>query len=103
MRVLDPEEVLFNFRDPAMFQDVETSRDLYVDPQSVRTQYLQRFSEHEAQVKEICANLGVDFCRFTIDQPLELALFDFVNTRLQRGKKTGVRRFTRNPSQVGRS
>lgn len=103
MRILDPAEVEFNFSSPAMFQDVETSRDLYVDPQAIRTQYLQRFNDHETQVKEICANLGIDFCRFVTDQPLELTLFDFVNSRLQRGKKSGARRFTRNPSQVSRS
>ncbi len=103
MRILDPAEVEFNFNSPAMFQDVETSRDLYVDPQAIRTQYLQRFNDHEAEVKEICASLGIDFCRFTTDQPLELALFDFVNSRLQRGKASGARRFTRNPSQVSGS
>ena len=103
MRILDPEELHFNFRTPAMFQDVETNRDLYVDPQSIRTQYLQRFNDHETQVKEICTNLGIDFYRFSTDQPLELTLFNFVNSRLQRGKASGARRFTRNPSQAGRS
>ena len=100
MRILDPAEVEFNFNSPAMFQDVETSRDLYVDPQAIRTQYLERFNDHETEVKEICASLGIDFCRFVTDQPLELTLFDFVNSRLQRGKASGARRFTRNPSQV---
>ncbi|MEO2020610.1 MAG: hypothetical protein ABGX05_02205, partial [Pirellulaceae bacterium] len=93
----------FTFQSPAMFQDVETSRDLYVDPQGVREQYLRRFKEHETQVKEICAELGIEFCRFTTDQPLELTLFDFVNSRLQRGKVASSRRVSRNPGQVGGS
>jgi hypothetical protein len=86
-----------------MFQDIETSRDLYVDPQGVREKYLQRFEEHETQVKNICAELGIEFCRFTTDQPLDLTLFDFVNSRLQRGKGAGSRRVSRNPGQASGS
>ncbi|MDE0734765.1 MAG: DUF58 domain-containing protein [Pirellulaceae bacterium] len=103
IRILDPEEVNFTFQSPAMFQDVETSRDLYVDPQGVREQYLRRFEEHETQVKNICAELGIEFCRFTTDQPLELTIFDFVNSRLQRGKGARSRRVSRNPSQASGS
>ena len=32
MRVLDPAELHFQFERPAMFQDMESGRDLYVEP-----------------------------------------------------------------------
>jgi len=87
-RVLDPAEVDFEFDSPALFEDLETGRRLYVDPETARQQYRERFSEHARQIETACANLGIDFCRITADEPLETALFDFLNVRMRRGKQS---------------
>ena len=87
LRVLDPEEVSFQFSDPALFEDLESRRELYVDPDTVRQNYLARFAEHEQDVLRTCNNLGVDQYRLTTDQPLELALFDLLHSRMRRGRK----------------
>jgi uncharacterized protein (DUF58 family) len=87
MRILDPAERDFSFPEPAMFQDMETGRQLFVDPQSVKDTYLERFRAHAAQVSDICGTLGIEIFDFTSEQPLELALFDFMQARLQRGKR----------------
>jgi uncharacterized protein (DUF58 family) len=94
LRVLDPSEVDFQFRDPAMFHDVESGRDLYVDPDSVREGYLRRFGEHAEQIRQTCMGLGVDFYQLTTDQPLEMSLFDFLNARMRRGRQATRRRAT---------
>jgi uncharacterized protein (DUF58 family) len=99
MRVLDPAEVHFEFRDAAMFEDIESGREIYVDPETVRRSYLERFEEHASAVQKSCANLGVDFYQFTTDRPLELALFDFVNSRMRRGRQ--IRRGRRLARQGG--
>jgi uncharacterized protein (DUF58 family) len=91
LRVLDPSEVDFTFDAPAMFHDVESGRELYVDPASVRSEYQRRFNEHAAAIKQTCLNLGVDFSTITTDQPLELALFDFLHARQRRGGKMAQR------------
>ena len=36
MRVLDPAEIEFRFQDPALFHDLESGRELYVDPAAAR-------------------------------------------------------------------
>ena len=86
LRVLDPAEETFRFEAPAVFEDLESGRNLYVDPGSIRRDYLRRYGEHAAAVGEICGNLGIDYYHFTSDRPLELALFDFVSSRLRRGR-----------------
>jgi uncharacterized protein (DUF58 family) len=91
MRVLDPREVDFSFADASMFFDMESERPLYVDPTTARDGYLRRFREHEKAIEQACASLGIDYLRLLTDRPLELALFDFLNSRLRRGKTT-VRR-----------
>ncbi len=45
LRVLDPAELEFRFDKPAMFVDLETGRDLYVDPQAAREKYRDPFEE----------------------------------------------------------
>jgi uncharacterized protein (DUF58 family) len=84
LRVLDRAERDFTFSSPAMFQDLESGRQLYVDPAVARQQYLARFREHTAAIERICADLGIDLCETTTDRPLELALFDFLHARQRR-------------------
>jgi len=84
LRVLDPAEVHFTFTNPSMFQDVESGRELYVDPDAVRGQYLQRFNAHAAEVAKTCSDLGIEFQQLTTDRPLELVLFDLLKARMRR-------------------
>ena len=92
MRVLDPAEIDFRFGDAALFEDLESGRELYVDPQTVRGRYLERFAEHTAAIVRSCNRLGIDYYQFPTDRPLELALFDFLNSRLRRGRHSLRRR-----------
>ena len=92
-QVLDPAEATFQFREPAVFEDLETGRTLMVDPGAVRADYTRRLDEQCAAVRQLCQRLGNTCSRLTTDQPLELALFDFLRARMQRGK--AVKRVTR--------
>jgi uncharacterized protein (DUF58 family) len=91
--VLDPAEVNFNFSDAALFLDVESGKELYIDPVAARKDYLRQFTAHNAGIESACRKLGAEYHRLTTDRPLELALFDFLRGRMQRGKV--VRRNTR--------
>lgn len=98
LRVLDPAEIDFRFDEAAMFYDLESGRELYVEPQATRERYLARFAEHAAAVTAACNRLGVDFYQLTTAQPVELALFDFLNSRLRRGRSPARR--ARSPRAV---
>ena len=86
LRVLDPAEVHFTFENPSMFRDVESGRELYVDPDAVRGDYRRRFDEHAAQLSKACSDLGVEFQQIETDRPLELVLFDLLKARMRRGR-----------------
>jgi uncharacterized protein (DUF58 family) len=85
--ILDPAEINFTFSQAAMFHDVESGRDLYVDPDAVRKEYLRRLAGHNDQVLAICQKLGVTCVRFDTARPLELALADLLRERIRQGKK----------------
>jgi uncharacterized protein (DUF58 family) len=87
LRVLDPAELDFSFAAPGMFYDIETGRNLYIDPQIASVEYQRRFSEHAGELKRLCVDLGIDFAQFTIDRPLELSLFDLLQARVRRGRR----------------
>jgi uncharacterized protein (DUF58 family) len=86
LRILDPAEVNFTFSNPSMFHDVESGRELYVDPDAVRAEYLRRFEAHAAEIAKACSDLGIEFQPITTDQPLELVLFDLIKARSKRGR-----------------
>lgn len=92
LRVLDPAEIDFRFDDAAQFEDLESGRQLYVDPQAARQRYLEQFAEHAAAIIRTCNRLGIDYHQLATDRPLELVLFDFLNSRLRRGRRSQRRR-----------
>jgi len=84
--VLDPAEMKFEFDKAALFLDVESGKELYIDPIAARKEYLRKFTAHNAGIESACRKLGAAYHRLTTDQPLDLALFDFLRSRMQRGK-----------------
>ena len=92
LRVLAPAETDFPFQKASMIRDLETGRDIYIEPQQARRQYLERFQQHDAQIRTACDRLGVDYSRMLTSQPLETALFDLIRGQMRRGRKTIRRR-----------
>ncbi len=80
LRVLDPAELDFGFEKAATFVDLETGRDLYIDPAAARAQYRANFAAHAREVEEACRSLGVDLHVLSTARPLELASFDFLHS-----------------------
>jgi uncharacterized protein (DUF58 family) len=90
LRILDPREKDFDLSQPSLLVDLETGRELYLDPAEARTSYRRRFDEHAAALARLCADQGVELRELVTDQPLETALLDFLHTR-----KRTVRRVLR--------
>jgi hypothetical protein len=103
IRILDPAEVDFQFQEESLFYDMETGRELYVDPQAARRQYQDRFAAHARELVRACSDLGLDYYDLTTDRPLDLALFDLMNSRMRRGRRFARRRnVPRRPATGGR-
>jgi uncharacterized protein (DUF58 family) len=86
IRILDPAEVGFTFGNAAMFRDVESGRQLYIDPGTARAEYLRRFQAHAAALSRACADQGIECATMTTDQPLELVLYDLLRARMRRAR-----------------
>jgi uncharacterized protein (DUF58 family) len=69
-----------------LFHDVETDKDFFVDPLSVKSNYLRRFEEHSDVVRSICQKLGAEFIPVSTDRSLARVLSDFLRQRQRRGK-----------------
>lgn len=86
-QVLDPAELTFKFENATLFQDVESNRELYIDPTAMRAGYVEKFNAHCAALRAICEKLGIIYHRTVTDRALELALFEFMQDRARRGRQ----------------
>ena len=85
-QLLDPAEVAFEFSEPTVFEDIESGRELMLDPAGARKGYQHQLEEHCSAIRHACQRLGGSYARLLTSQPLELALFDFLRARSQRGR-----------------
>jgi len=86
-QVLDPAEIDLGIKEASVFEDVESQRTLYIDPAAARADYIRKFEAHSAALQAICRKLGIDHHRLTTAEPLELALFEFLQHRMRRGRQ----------------
>jgi len=86
LQALDPNELAFDFQRPMLFEDLESRQDVYVDPEDLRAEYQHQLSDHCGRVEVICQKLGAAFHRLATDQPLEVALVEFLRGRSRRNK-----------------
>jgi uncharacterized protein (DUF58 family) len=85
-QVLDPNELAFDFHKPMIFEDVESGRDYYIDPDAARAGYQRRLEEHNGRIEAACRKLGCVFNRVLTSRPLDLALLDFLRSRSRRNR-----------------
>lgn len=90
-QVLDPVEMSLDLGGAGLLRDLETGRDLFVNPEAVRQRYQARLEAHNAGLLEGCRGLGMAFHRMDTSQPLELALHGFLREQIAR-RGGGVRR-----------
>jgi uncharacterized protein (DUF58 family) len=85
-QVLDPNELSLGFDRALLFQDAENQREVYVDPQTARANYQRRLTAHVEGVRRICRTLGFAFHELATNQPVDMALLDFLRSRARRGR-----------------
>lgn len=78
LQILDPAELDLKFGKPAYWEDIESGDSLYIDPDSLRDRYQDRFQKRQDKIVEAFRLAGARHQTITTDQPLDLALLDFV-------------------------
>ena len=88
LRTLDPAEIELQISQPSMVVDLETGKEIYLDPEQAKESYRQRFDEHQAELLSICNSLGVDLFQVSTDQPLDHSLAHLVITQRNKSRHT---------------
>jgi uncharacterized protein (DUF58 family) len=88
LRVLDPGELELQLESPSMVVDLESGKEIYLDPAAAKESYKTRFDEHRRELQAICDSLGVDLYDIQTDESLEQSLFHLINTQRRRASGT---------------
>jgi uncharacterized protein (DUF58 family) len=86
-QILDPAELTFSFEAPALFRDLESGRNLFIDPGTVRARYQAGLTAHMDAIRGFCRRLGIAHHLVPTDQPIESALLAFLGERGRKGGK----------------
>ena len=86
-QVLDPAEIDLGLEKASLFEDFETTRTLYIDPPAARASYVKKLTAHCEALRATCVKLGISYNRLTTADPLEMALFEFLQSRMRRGRQ----------------
>jgi len=85
-QTLDRTEIDLNFDKASLFRDVESGRELYIDPKVAKKTYVDRLQAHNENLQRVCRNEGVAYHLTPTDRPLERALMEFLLDRRRLGK-----------------
>lgn len=80
-QVLDPRERTLDFRDAAVFEDMETGQRMELDPVAARAGYQERLAAHGDALGRMAGRLGVALHVVGTDDPLEWVLFRYLQQR----------------------
>jgi uncharacterized protein (DUF58 family) len=83
LQVVDPAEETLELGGPELFEDLETGRQLYVDPAAARSSYLARWKAHQTAIEGICSRLGITRTVLRTNEPLDQSLSSLLRLRLQ--------------------
>ncbi|MFH0921252.1 MAG: DUF58 domain-containing protein [Fibrobacterota bacterium] len=79
--ILDPNELTFPFSNRTRFIDMETPRDLTLEPLSIRAGYLEEMRAFIERLRDGCHTFGADYLLCDTSVPLERTLSDFIGRR----------------------
>jgi uncharacterized protein (DUF58 family) len=86
-QVLDPVELNLGLETASLFEDIETQRQIYIDPAQARDEYVKKLDAHCEALRGTCRKLGVGYFRLSTAEPLEIALYEFLQQRMKRGRQ----------------
>jgi uncharacterized protein (DUF58 family) len=82
--VMGAVERAFRYHGVVTFEELETGRRVEVDTDAVRASYLAALEQDLALHQRSLECVGVDYARFSLDQPLDLALRQYLVGRTRR-------------------
>jgi uncharacterized protein (DUF58 family) len=79
--ILDPQELRPLLRSPSILVDLETEQRIEVIPEFTKTSYRAKVDAHIEQLRTRARAAGMDYWLLVTDQPLDLALRQYLSLR----------------------
>jgi len=79
--VLDPREIDFAYDEASTFEDLETTEQMPVVPQSFRDQYRSMIQDHINALTTRFSDQRIDYTLVNTAEPLDRALFSYLSSR----------------------
>ena len=83
--LLDRQELEFQFGHRTTFRDLETDETITTEPWHIRSAYQELIEMHQRKYRLGCRNQRIDYVPLFTDQPLDLALNEYLNKRQKTG------------------
>lgn len=81
--LLGRNEIDFNYDGFLTFEDLESGRAVQVDASRARTAYLEQMQQKLRRLKQTVHDENINYALFTLDQPLDFALRQYLTHRLK--------------------
>lgn len=78
IQVLDPAELTLDYGRSAVWEDMESGRELYLDPKQAAEAYRERFDAHQTAVRRALDGRGVSHQIASIDTPFDFVLLEWI-------------------------
>jgi hypothetical protein len=79
--ILDPAEMILDFRTDALFTDMETGETLHTDPRQMGDLYRRSVRQFINRYQRECRSTNIDFVPISTNQPFDQALFSYLTRR----------------------
>ncbi len=83
--LMDRQEYNFDFGDRTQFKDMETGETITTDPWHIRSDYRDLIKSFQKTYQTGCRNQRIDYVPLFTDQPLDIALNEYLNKRQKAG------------------
>ena len=83
--ILDKNELNFSFHNPLILKDMESSKEMTVDPRILRKEYQKGIKDFLRDFKRKCQERLIDYYLITTDTPLDNALLSYLAKRSRLG------------------
>ena len=85
--LLDREELTFPFQRTTLFEGLESSDELLIDPRALRKAYLEELENYQTELKRTCRNQAIDYIAIDNGQKLDVALTAYIALRAGRMRR----------------
>ena len=79
--ILDRQELEFDYEDYATFQDLETGRQLPLDPAFFRQTYLDRIEAYQSRFRRFASENRIDYLMLSTEVPYDRSLMAYLSKR----------------------